>query len=171
MKENIQLVRVDNRLVHGQVAVTWSATLSISMIVVVDDEVAHDILAQKLMQTIARTINLKMKFFSVQDFIQFWQEESNNKKMFVVVKTIQMAKALVEGGVYCPKINIGNIHYEKGRIPLNNKMYLTKQDVEDIHYLCSNGCEVFYQDVPGTKIEKLDTLIYEDLVRRKRHDS
>lgn len=168
MKDNIQLVRVDNRLVHGQVAVTWSATLSINMIAVVDDEVAHDVLAQKLMQTIARTINLKMKFFSIQDFIQYWKDESNKEKLFVVVKTIQVARAIVEGGIYCSKINIGNIHYEKGRIPFNNKMYVTKQDVEDIHYLCSKNCEVFYQDVPGTKIEKLDTLSYENLTRRKR---
>ena len=53
MQAKIELIRVDNRLVHGQVGVSWSVSLNIDTIVVVDDETAQNPLSQKLMQTIA----------------------------------------------------------------------------------------------------------------------
>ena len=157
-QENIKLLRVDNRLVHGQVAVTWTATLSIQKIIVVDDEVAYSSISQKLMQSIAKSVNIKICFYTIDKFIEEFHTKFFESKVFVVVKTIQVARKLIEGGVTCPRINIGNIHYQKGRVAFNRKMYVTQQDVEDIEYLISKDCDVFYQDVPGSAIEKLDQI-------------
>ena len=46
---NILLTRIDNRLVHGQVGVTWTSTIGANLLIVVDDEVANDDIQQKLM--------------------------------------------------------------------------------------------------------------------------
>lgn len=46
---NILLTRIDNRLVHGQVGVTWTSTIGANLLVVVDDVVANDDIQQKLM--------------------------------------------------------------------------------------------------------------------------
>lgn len=154
----LKLVRVDNRLVHGQVAVTWTATLSIHTIIVVDDEVAYSSISQKLMQSIAKGVNIKIYFYTIEKFIEDFKTIELKDSIFVVVKTIQVVKKLVEGGVVCDKINIGNIHYQKGRVAFNKKMYITKEDIEDIQYLISKNCDVFYQDVPGTAVEKLDKI-------------
>lgn len=159
----IKLIRVDNRLVHGQVGVSWSASLSIDTIVVVDDEVVNNPLSQKLMQSIAKSANVQIRFYSLEGFAQAYFNQTSSQKLFVVVKTIQMARKLCEKGLDGLKINIGNIHYAKGRVPFNKKVYLTYEDVKDIEYLVLNGCDVFYQDVPGTLIEKLDTNSLEHL--------
>ena len=161
--DNIKLMRVDNRLVHGQVAVTWTATLSMQTIIVVDNEVASSSISQKLMQSIAKGVNIKIYFYTIENFIKDFETTKFPDNIFVVVKTIQVARKLVEGGIVCKKINIGNIHYEKGRVAFNRKMYITKQDVEDIQYMTAQNCDVFYQDVPGTPVEKLDHISIEQL--------
>lgn len=51
-------------------------------------------------------------------------------------------------------------------MPFNKKVYLTKEDVEDLNYLNQKGYSVFYQDVPGSPIEKIEELHYESLIRR-----
>lgn len=162
-QDKIKLLRVDNRLVHGQVAVSWTATLSITKIIVVDDEVAFSSISQKLMQSMAKSVNVKISFYTAEEFIKICQNEQFKDTVFVVVKTIQMSRRLVEGGIRGLKINIGNIHYQKGRIAFNKKMYVTKQDVEDIQYMTSCDCDVFYQDVPGTSVEKLNQISNEQL--------
>ena len=50
---NILLTRIDNRLVHGQVGVSWTATLGANLILVADDDVAKDSLQQRLMKMIS----------------------------------------------------------------------------------------------------------------------
>ena len=145
------------------VAVQVTATLSIHTIIVVDDEVAYSSISQKLMQSIAKGVNIKIHFYTMDKFIDDFKTKDMEDNIFVVVKNIQVIRKLVEGGVICNKINIGNIHYEKGRVAFNKKMYVTKEDIEDIQYLISKNCDVFYQDVPGTAVEKLDKISKDQL--------
>ena len=70
MQAKIELIRVDNRLVHGQVGVSWSVSLNIDTIVVVDDETAQNPLSQKLMQTIAKSANVQIRFYSIEGFAE-----------------------------------------------------------------------------------------------------
>ncbi|WP_278909850.1 PTS sugar transporter subunit IIB [Faecalicoccus pleomorphus] len=162
----IQLIRVDNRLVHGQVGMTWSSALNIDTIVVVDEEVVYNVFSQKLMASIAKAANLDIAFYTIADFVHSFQANQGNKKIFVIVKNIQTVRQLYELGIRFPKINIGNIHYERGRYPLNKKMYLSEADVEDLNYLNAQGNMIFYQDVPGTMTEKIEHLDFEKLKRR-----
>lgn len=165
MKAKIKLIRVDNRLVHGQTGMSWTSTLDIDTIVVVDDEVVRSIFPQKLMTNIAKAANVHIRFYSVDDFMNVIDNEST-QKLFIVVKTIQVARLLAEKGLVQQKLNIGNIHYEKGRLPFHKKMYLTKQDVDDLNYLNEMGYTIFYQDVPGTASEKIGYIDYDDLKRK-----
>lgn len=162
----IQLIRVDNRLVHGQVGMTWSSALNIDAIVVVDEEVVYNVFSQKLMASIAKAANLDIAFYTIENFVTTLQKQKDTKKIFVIVKNIQTVRKLYEKGIRFPKINIGNIHYERGRYPLNKKMYLTETDVQDLNYLNEVGNTIFYQDVPGTMTEKIELLDFEKLKRR-----
>ena len=59
------------------------------------------------------------------------------------------------------------MHYEKGRVAFNRKVYLTRQDIDDMNYMLAQGTEVFYQDVPGSAVEKIGELDYETMKRRR----
>ena len=74
---------------------------------------------------------------------------------------------ILEAGIELKRVNVGNMHYEKGRVAFNRKVYLTQLDIEDINYMISQGTEVFYQDVPGSAVEKFSELDYETMKRRR----
>ena len=65
MKARIELTRIDNRLVHGQVGLTWGSTLNIDTIVVVDNLTAASSFAQKLMQSVASAASRQIRFYTV----------------------------------------------------------------------------------------------------------
>ena len=64
---NILLTRIDNRLVHGQVGVTWTSTIGANLLVVVDDVVANDDIQQKLMGITAETYGFGKVYVDDQD--------------------------------------------------------------------------------------------------------
>lgn len=63
---NILLTRIDNRLVHGQVGVTWTSTIGANLVVVVDDVVAGDEIQQKLMGITAETYGFGIRYFTIE---------------------------------------------------------------------------------------------------------
>ncbi len=164
---NIVLTRIDNRLVHGQVGITWGHVLNIHSLVVVDDTTATSPFSQKLMQCVATAANLNIIFYTVDKFIDSYDELAKYKKIFLIIPSFQIARKILEGGIELSRINVGNIHYERERVAFNHKVYLSKEDIDDINYILSKEVQLFYQDVPGTTVEKFTELNYE-LMKRKR---
>lgn len=164
MKAKVQLIRIDNRLVHGQVGVTWVNALDIDTLVVVDDETIANVFSQKMMRTIAKSSNITIRFYSVADFMDVLKTHESNQKLFVVIRTIQTLYQMYGLGLDAQTVNIGNIHYEKGRIPYKKKMYITIQDAIQINDLLMAGFNLYYQDVPGSMdeiISKIDLSRFE----------
>ena len=99
MKAEIKLIRVDNRLVHGQVGMSWTNSLDVDTIVVIDDDGVNDIFSQKLMMSIAKAANVQLRFYSIGDFMNVIFKNESNQKLFIVVKTIQIARELAQRGL------------------------------------------------------------------------
>lgn len=161
----ISLVRIDNRLVHGQVGITWVASLETNVLIVVDNEAATDKLQQILMEAVAKSANIRIRFFSTNDFVQALMNSSNTIKMFIVVKTVETVADLHKLGVPIDCVNFGNLHFEKGKIPITKKVYINRKDAEDIQYLLDHHVVCFAQDVPGSireNITSLDHVVFKD---------
>lgn len=149
-KDAIVLTRIDNRLVHGQVGVTWTVTLNVNTIVVVDDTVAVSRIPQRLMETVAQAANVKIRFYSIDEFAEIWDQAGRYQKLFLVVKEPWVARKLVEKGVPLKEVNVGNLHYDKGKRAYFKKVYLNDSEVDDLLYLVDQGVHVFHQEVPGS---------------------
>ncbi len=151
---NILLTRIDNRLVHGQVGVTWVRTLGANLIIVADDLTAEDPLQQQLMAMTAKSSGVGIRFFSVSKTIDIIHKASDKQLIFLVIRNPEVAKKLLDGGVEIDKLNVGNMHFSKGKEKYSNKVYLDEQDVEDLNYLKSKNVDVYIQDVPDDKVIK-----------------
>lgn len=81
---NILLTRIDNRLVHGQVGVTWTSTIGANLLIVVDDEVAKDDIQQKLMGITAETYGFGIRFFSVEKTTAIIAKAAPHQKIFLI---------------------------------------------------------------------------------------
>jgi PTS system galactosamine-specific IIB component len=148
MALNLLLTRVDNRLIHGQVGITWTSSLGANLLVVVDDEVASDSLQKQLMTMTAESSGVGIRFFTVDKTIEVINKASDSQKIFIVCKAPSVVKRLIDGGVPITKLNIGNMHPSESKRQITKKVYVSEQEEEEIRYIASKGVEVFFQEVP-----------------------
>ncbi len=153
---NILLTRIDNRLVHGQVGVTWTTSLGANLIVVADDLVAQDKLQQQLMGLTAESSGAGIRFFTLQRTIDIISKAAPSQKIFLVCKTPSEVRKLIEGGVPITEVNVGNMHFSQGKHPLSKKVYVDDKDLEDLRFIKSKGINIYIQDVPGDSKEYID---------------
>jgi len=149
---NILLTRIDNRLVHGQVGVSWVGFVHPNLIVVADDEAAVDPVQQALMQLTAEAVGVGIRFFTLQKTIDVIHKASPTQQIFIVVRTPKSARVLVENGVPIKKLNIGNMHFTAGKRQSNEShVYVDDEDLNDLRAIRDRGVDVFIQIAPGDK--------------------
>ncbi|TCS81825.1 PTS galactosamine transporter subunit IIB [Tepidibacillus fermentans] len=153
---NILLTRIDNRLVHGQVGVTWTTSLGANLLVVVDDQVAKDPLQQQLMAVTAESSGAGIRFFTVEHTINIIHKATPSQKIFIICKTPEVVKKLIDGGVPIKDVNVGNMHFSQGKRQISKKVYVDDNDLENLRYIKSKGINVFIQDVPGDIKENIE---------------
>lgn len=153
---NILLTRIDNRLVHGQVGVTWTNTLGANLILVANDDAANDQMQQTLMSMTAKSSGAGIRFFTLEHTAKIIGNAAPTQKIFIVAKTPADVRKLVEMGVPIHDVNVGNMHFTPGKTQLSKKVYVDEQDLEDLRYLQNTGIHVYIQDVPGDVVQKID---------------
>lgn len=157
----IIMTRVDNRLVHGQVGVTWTKTLGANLLLVADDETVYNVLSQKLMTSIAHSSGADIRFFTIEHTAEIIFDAAINQKIYLIVANLHNARLLVEKNVPIKEINIGNMHYAKGKRMISKKVYIDDQDLDDLSYLLEKNIKISIQDYPGdmsTKIRSVEDL-------------
>ncbi len=152
---NILLTRIDNRLIHGQVGVTWTMTLGANLLIVADDEVAENSLMQQLMASTAKSSGAGVRFFSVQKTIDIIHKASESQKIFLICKTPGVVRQLIEGGVPITLVNVGNMHFSPGKRQISKKVYVDDKDMADLEFIRDAGVDIYIQDVPGDGKEKI----------------
>ncbi len=146
---NILLTRIDNRLVHGQVGVTWTKTLGANLLVVANDEAAEDKIQQQLMSVTAKSSGVGIRFFSIDKTAAIIDRAAPSQKIFLICKTPQDVRRLLDKGVDLKEVNVGNMHFSEGKRALTKKVYVDDQDYADLKYIASKGVNLYIQDVPG----------------------
>ena len=101
----IKHLRIDNRLIHGQVAVTWMRRINANALVVVNDAVAKDPIQKMALPLAAR--DAKVLVFSVDDFLKY-NEEHPDETLFVIAKFPTDALRILESGQHVEEVNVGN---------------------------------------------------------------
>lgn len=150
---NILLTRIDNRLVHGQVGVTWVNHLGANLILVANDTVANDPIQQNLMEMVIPDA-IGIRFFSIQKTIDVINKAAARQLIFLVCKTPQDAVRLVEGGVPIDKINIGNLHFEEGKEQISSTVSLDEDDKKAFRRLKELGIKLEIRRVPDEAIDE-----------------
>ncbi len=154
--DNIKLLRIDNRLVHGQVGVTWISSVQANLIVVVDDEVAKDNLQQQLMTMTATSSGVGIRFFGVEQAIQTIPKASPAQKIFIVCRTPDIVRRLVDANIGIKTVNVGNMHFSAGKTQLSAKVFVNDQDLSDLRYIKSQNIDIFIQDVPSDSKKEIE---------------
>lgn len=144
---NILLTRIDNRLIHGQVGMTWTNSIGANLVLVANDQVAEDTVQQNLMD-MAIPPTVDTRYFTLQKTIDIIGRAAEDQLIFLVVKTPQDALTLVEGGVPIKQINIGNLHYSEGKTQITNTVSIDDEDRKAFKKLLERGIQLEIRGVP-----------------------
>jgi PTS system mannose-specific IIB component/fructoselysine and glucoselysine-specific PTS system IIB component len=159
----IVLLRVDERLIHGQVVVGWGATLHPDRIVVIDDELADSGWEQEL-YTLGLPEEVGAEFHSVAEGrlrLEAWR--SGTSRTVVLTRTIDAMRRLAEGGLLRgAEINIGGLHHAPGRRQVLPYVFLSDDERAALQELAAGGVDVSARDVPGARRINLPHLLGDD---------
>ncbi len=151
-------IRIDDRLLHGQVGVTWANTLGANLIIVANDKVVNDPVQQALMEMVVSE-QVGIRFFSIDKTIAVLPKASPKQLIFIVCKSAQDALRLVQGGVEIDSINIGNIHNTATGKRIHRSLALTEDDIESFKQIADLGVKLQVQPVPSDKIIDLLSIL------------
>jgi mannose/fructose/N-acetylgalactosamine-specific phosphotransferase system component IIB len=154
----IRLCRIDDRLIHGQVALGWARSLDIADIVLVDDEVAASPWEQDLYR-MAVPPELQVEFMNTEQARQHLPEwQRGDLAVLVLTGSIGTMARLLAGVPHPPAINLGGIHHRDGRTERLPYLYLTDEELRELQRLQAAGIEVSAEDVPGGGAVSLEAL-------------
>lgn len=145
----IQL-RLDERLIHGQIATSWAHSLGITAIVVANDDVANSELDKNLLMMSAPA-NVKVTIRTVDGAIKLLKDPRSEKMGILLIcgnpkDTLRLAEALD-----IQDINIANYRKKKSKnkVTINTEIYADAEDFEVFKQICASGRNVFSQLLPS----------------------
>ena len=154
---NILLTRIDNRLIHGQVATQWNSTVGSNLILVANDKVARDKMRQGLMDMAAPS-GVATRYFTIEKTIEIIHKAADRQKIFIICEDPEDVLKLVEGGVPIKKVNIGNMHMSEGKRQVATSVAVDEADVTAFKKLQEKGIELEIRRVPTMAAEDIQKL-------------
>jgi PTS system mannose-specific IIB component len=141
-------VRVDDRLIHGQVATRWATGLKVNRIMVIDDKVAVNEVEKSVLRMAAPT--------GVNTSILTVDKAANNikngnyqgQRVLVVIKTPEVAVQLLNAGLDVKQVNIGNLSNRPNTVQIKKSVSLSESERKAVDFLLEKGVEVTAQMVP-----------------------
>lgn len=142
-------VRMDNRLIHGQILVSWNSAFKIEHIIVTNDNVAKDPLQVTLLKAVA-PLTSKVSVLSIQDCVAYCNSpEAEKENIFIIAKFPEDGLALVENGLKMPTLNLGNQAFVRNSKKISNTVFLTESGVKALKKLHESGIRITCRMMPS----------------------
>lgn len=154
----INVARIDDRLIHGQVITTWVKNYDIEQVLIINDKVAADKVQQSVL-TMSAPPGLKVLVFGVQQFIEILKKTPIKKRTMLLFTNSIDVNALVEGGLEIEKLNVGGMRMQDGRRQLSRAVSVTPEEEQAFKNIIAKNVIVEVQMVPKDPIVVLKTLL------------
>ena len=159
---DIALVRVDNRLVHGQILEAWVPYIKAKCIIVVDDNIASDFYCETVLR-MAVPSKIEVIISPVEEFARNYAFARNSgKKTIVLFSNIPDVTKAYKMGFKFDKLNIGNIYNEDFQLCCAPSVFLCDIDIQDILKLSEEeGINIELKRVPRERAVNIKEAIKE----------
>ena len=157
--KNIRLIRVDDRLIHGQVVTSWITQTGSKKIMIIDDELYENEFLKDVFAAAAPR-GLPVEVMNVDHAVQEWKlNEFNGEQVLILLKKIDVLKRLYEQGLCFDSVQIGGLASGPGRKLVVKAIGLSEQDAVELKSLGKQGVKIYFQSMPGEKEILLDTIL------------
>ena len=153
----IKSVHLDDRLIHGQVAISWTRSLGINVLLVVNDQIVNDQTRKNALK-IGVPTGVKYGFRSVEEGIKFLNSpESAKYKIMVLVNNAIDAEKVISGVSGVNELTIGGVRKDAPYITDN--LNLDNADITALLSLCDKGVAVGMKPTPSDRFVDLKPLL------------
>lgn len=155
----IGLARIDDRLIHGQVATRWTKETNVRRIIVVSDEVAADTVRKILLTQVAPP-GVTAHVVDVAKMIRVYNNPKYaGERVMLLFTNPTDVERIVEGGVKITSVNIGGMAFRQGKTQVNNAISVDAKDIEAFNKLNARGIELEARKVSTDQKLKMMDLI------------
>ena len=155
----ITLLRVDDRLIHGQVVEGWLPFLKADLVVVVSDAAAVDPVQTALMK-MALPAAVGLVVTSIEDAPKLLMgPQAAARKILVLVPGPEEALALLKAGVVVDRVNVGGLHFTIGKVQLGRAVFLDEKDKAALLAIAKHGVRLEGRPLPSDPEEDLATML------------
>lgn len=155
----IKLVRVDHRLIHGQVAFSWTKFAGVDCILVASDDVANDELRMNMLR-MARPQSVKLIIKNLDDSIAALNSNVTDKyQMMILLESVDDAHRLFSAVPSLKELNLGGTKSADDKKQISKAVHLTEAETQKVKELVNKGVDVTVQMVPeDTKDNVMDLI-------------
>ena len=144
--QHINLVRIDDRLLHGQIGRSWVGEENIRLIIIANDEIAENIEKSKLMD-IATPLGCESIFIKVGDLVNKLKD-NDLKDILILVDSPKDLKRLIENGLDIKECNLGNMKNGNQKIKIRDEIFLTKEEINTLKEIKDMGIDLDIRVLP-----------------------
>jgi mannose/fructose/N-acetylgalactosamine-specific phosphotransferase system component IIB len=153
------MIRIDDRLIHGQIAIGWTKMLNATVIVVADDPAAADPV-QKMVLKAATPIGVRSAIVGIADAAALLTgPKLSREKVLVVVKGPASVLDLINAGVDIKKVIIGNMRMEEGKKRITKEVAADEAEWTMFKELDGRGIDLTAQWLPGGDSKNFNEII------------
>lgn len=147
----IKLLRVDHRLLHGQVAFSWTQYLGADCILIANDDVPVNELRKTTIK-LAKPQGVKLVIKNIEDSIESLKSGVTDPyKLFIVVESVADAEKIVSAYPDIKQVNLGGIKAKEGARNISKAINLMPEEEELVNKMINQGVEVEIRIVPNDK--------------------
>ena len=158
-KINIVLARIDTRLLHGQVATSWTKSTNPSRIIVVSDNVSEDELRKSMIMEAAPP-GVKAHVVPVWKMAEIFKDPRfGDTRAMLLFETPQDALALIDLGADLKEVNLGSMAHSQGKAYVTSTVSMGKEDVETFEKLLDKGVKIDVRKVPANQPENFKNIM------------
>jgi mannose/fructose/N-acetylgalactosamine-specific phosphotransferase system component IIB len=157
---SVVLLRIDERLIHGQVVVGWGSQLNPDRIIVIDDEIAASEWEQELYR-LGLPADTAADFRTVEQArasLPTWREAQ--ERMILLARSVETVHRLGRGGLLRgAEVNLGGIHHAPERREVLPYLFLSNAEADALRELAGQGAEISARDLPAARRVPLSQLL------------
>lgn len=158
-KINIVLARIDTRLLHGQVATSWTRSTNPDRIIVVSDNVSEDNLRKSMIMEAAPP-GVKAHVVPIWKMAEIFKDPRFGKtNAMILFENPQDALELIEKGVDLKELNLGSMAHSQGKAYVTSTVSMGKEDVETFEKLLKMGINIDVRKVPSDQKDNFTNIM------------
>jgi len=148
---SVKFIRIDDRLIHGQIVTAWIKVFQAKKVVIIDDLVAADEFLKNVMFMV-KPSGIELEIIGTENLDEVIAGlEADSANSMILIKTPDVAKKCFDHGLKLDSLNVGGMGAKAGRKQIYRNVSASDAEMDTLKELAARGLDVYLQATPNDK--------------------